>query len=128
MISLPLSRAFLHWMTGHELTLRDLIDLLPQQTKFLASLQNMLHRKLAIESNALLGAAEVAAQIDALGLPLPGDETRECPLSSLCFTFEFTPLSHGHGFASAPLCAGGAEMDLTPHNADKYVELMWVID
>ena len=124
-MSLPLSRPLLKWMTGQPLALADLADVLPEQTAFLASVQDLVLRRRAIEADPLLDPAERAALVAGLRLPVPGGAAdATLALEDLDLVFAYTPASRVHGFASCALCPGGDDLVLTLDTAERYVELM----
>ncbi len=57
-MALPLSQPMLKWMTGHELSLADLQEVVPVDARFLLDLRELVLKKRAIDADPSINEQE----------------------------------------------------------------------
>jgi len=130
LIDLPLSLAMYKLMCGRKLDFTDLMEINPELAKVLTQIQDMVMRKREIEADDTIAAELRAEMVGSLryrykaadpAVAAPDDGTMA--LEDLCLCFVHTPPSSVYQYTEHPLRVGGADEEVTIHNAADYVQL-----
>lgn len=109
------------WYDGI-LAYENLAEIDPIRYEFIRELQELVTRKQAVESDALLTPEQRREYLAALKLRTKRNE--EIDLEDLALTFTYLPSSSVYGYSYSELLPNGANIDVTLNNLEEYCDLL----